>query len=103
MGTIRVLEHVAQCYNSADGLVIHDVVLRALQGSEAVTVSFSGVDSVPSSFVNTALISLLQDVPFSTIKGRLKFVDTNSQINEMIRSRFAFEIEKRNRHAHPTH
>lgn len=97
MGTIRVLEHVDQCYNSADGLVIHDIVLRALRGNESVIVSFSGVDSVPSSFVNTALISLLKDIPFSTIKGRLKFVDTNSQINDMIRSRFAFEIEKLSR------
>lgn len=103
MGTIRVLEHVDQCYNSADGLVIHDIVLRALRGSESVTVSFSGVDSVPSSFVNSALIALLQDVPFSTIKGKLRFVDTNSQINEMIRSRFAFEIEKRNRPLQSAH
>lgn len=97
MGTIRVLEHVDQCYNSADGLVIHDVVLRALRGDEPVVVSFSGVDSVPSSFVNTALISLLKDLPFSTIKGRLRFVDTNSQINDMIRSRFAFEIDRLSR------
>lgn len=103
MGTIRVLEHVDQCYNSADGQVIHDIVLSALRSEESVTVSFHGVDSVPSSFVNSALIALLKDLPFTTIKGRLRFIDTNSQINDMIRSRFAFEVERRNRPIDTTH
>lgn len=98
MGMIRVLEHVDQCYNGADGQVIHDVVLKALRHDPSVTLSFAGVDSVPSSFVNSALISLLRDLPFSAIKTKLRFADTNSQINQMIRSRFSFEVD---RHSKP--
>jgi hypothetical protein len=91
MGLIRVLDHVNRCYNSADGQIIHDVIDARLRNNEELTVSFAGVDSVPSSFVNSALISLLERYDFDQIKRMLRFVDTNSQINEMIRSRFTFE------------
>lgn len=95
MGTIRVLEHVQHCYNGDDGQVIHEILSSELKKeNEVITLSFSGVDSVPSSFVNSALISLLKDFPFTKIKLRLKFENTNSQINEMIKSRFSFELEK---------
>lgn len=100
MGIIRVLDHVERCYNSADGKVIHDVIEARLKKNEQVVVSFDGVDSVPSSFVNTALISLLETFDFQRIKNLLRFKDTNSQINEMIKTRFDFEVHKR-RDGHP--
>lgn len=94
MGMIRVLDYVDQCYNSADGKIIHDVIESRLKSDEPLTVSFAGVDSVPSSFVNTALISLLNLYDFNQIKRLLRFVDTNSQINDMIRTRFTFEVNR---------
>ncbi len=100
MGMIRVLDYVDQCYNSADGQIIHDVIASHLKSESTLTVSFAGVDSVPSSFVNTALITLLKLYDFNQIKKLLRFVDTNSQINDMIRTRFTFEA---NRAAHTTH
>jgi hypothetical protein len=95
MGMIRVLDFVDHCYNSDDGQIIHDIIAPALSRGGDLTVSFDGVDSVPSSFVNVALISLLDQWNFDEIKRRLRFVDTNSQINEMIRDRFAFEVNRR--------
>lgn len=95
MGTIRVLDHVKQCYNGDDGQVIHDLIISELKSNvNEITISFSGVDSVPTSFVNSALIALLSELSFRTIRQHLRFADTNSQINEMIRSRFAFETSK---------
>jgi hypothetical protein len=94
MGMIRVLDYVDRCYNSADGQIIHDVIEFHLRKSEQLTVSFSGVDSVPSSFVNTALISLLKSYDFGQIKQLLRFSDTTSEINDMIRSRFTFEANR---------
>jgi hypothetical protein len=94
MGVIRVLDYVDRCYNSTDGQIIHDVIESHLRKREQLTVSFSGVDSVPSSFVNTALISLLKSYDFSQIKQLLRFADTTSEINDMIRSRFTFEANR---------
>jgi hypothetical protein len=95
MGMIRVLDHVDRCYNGEDGQVIHDVIASHFSSEPEVLVSLEGVESVPSSFVNVAFISLLDQWSFTEIKKRLRFVNTNSQINEMIRSRFNFEVKRR--------
>lgn len=95
MGTIRLLEYVPHCYNGDDGRVIRDLLTSYLKREEPVTVSFRGVQSVPSSFINVALISLLGSFSFDQIRRQLRFVDTTSQINEMIRTRFDFELNER--------
>lgn len=100
MGLIRVLDHVERCYNATDGQIIHDVIQQQLRSNDSVTLSFEGVDSVPSSFVNVALISLLDQYDFNEIKRKLRFVKTSSQINEMIRSRFSFEAGRKTEQFH---
>jgi hypothetical protein len=66
-----------------------------LIAGEDVTVSFEGFDSVTSSFVNSAFIALLDSLDFDQVRARLQFADSKRQINEMIRSRFAFEVSER--------
>ena len=95
MGLIRVLDFVERCYNSDDGQIIHDLIIERLAQEVELTVSMEGVDWVPSSFVNAAFISLLDMLSFNDIKKRLRFVNTTSQINEMIRTRFNFEAGRR--------
>lgn len=95
MVTIKLLDHVPHCYNAEDGQVVRDVLLEKLAKDDVVTVSFEGVTSVPSSFVNTALISLLNTFPFAEIRRRIRFIDTNTQINDMIKRRFSFETTQR--------
>lgn len=92
---IRVLDHVQQCYTQEDGDKIFRVIHRSLKRGDSVVLSFDGVEYVPSSFVNASLISLLDEMPFEKIRAHLSFVETTKQINEMIKSRFAFEIGKR--------
>ena len=50
-------------------------------------VSFEGIQSATSSFVNSALVPLLDDLEFGELKRRLKIIDSTRQINDMIRSR----------------
>lgn len=88
---IRALDLVQQCYNWSDGDVIFHAIDDALGRGNDVTVSFEGVDTLPSSFVNAALIPLLSKYSFNDIRARLHFIHTNSQMNDMIRKRFAFE------------
>jgi|GEM_PF-557086 len=110
MVTIRILDYVNQAYNNDDGQVIHDILLQHMKqggGSMSfqythsdpqpneITLSFQGIDSVPSSFVNSALIQLLESFSFDKIKSTIRFSSTNQQINEMIRSRFLFEVERK--------
>lgn len=97
---IRALDLVRQCYSQDDGQKVFDVLLPKLKRGERIELSFDGVTTVPSSFINTALIHLLDVLPFETIRTNLKFVNTTRQINEMIKTRFDFELNRR--HLQPT-
>lgn len=92
---IRALDHVNQCYTQDDGQIVYQVILPHLKNNELVELSFDGVEVIPSSFINTALIALLEVLPFESIKKNLKFTNTTKQINEMIKSRFEFELNSR--------
>ncbi len=95
MVLVEVLKVSQRCYTNEDGDKLNQHILPLLRIGEKVVISFRGVDAVPSSFVNTALISLLDHFGFEYIKSHVGFKDTSRQINEMINSRFVFEIARR--------
>ncbi|MHC8516966.1 STAS-like domain-containing protein [Sporosarcina sp. ITBMC105] len=91
---INVLDHVERCYSNEDGKVILDVLKVALRRGETVVLSFKGVNSLTSSFTNTALIELMNTFGFDYIKNHLRFINTNKYINDMIKERFEFESKR---------
>lgn len=92
---INVLDYVRYCYSHTDGQIIFNLIFPAIKRGEMVTVSFKGVNAVPSSFVNAAFINLLEYYTFETIRDKLKFASSTKQINEMIKRRFDFEVNHR--------
>ena len=94
---IRVLDIVERCYSDIDGQKIYKIVFDYIKRGEPLTLSFAGVDVVPSSFVNAAFITLLDSFSFTTIKDLLSFSHTTPQINEMIKKRFVFEVNRQNK------
>ncbi|MCM3404270.1 STAS-like domain-containing protein [Cytobacillus oceanisediminis] len=94
---INILDHVEKCYSNADGDVIYYEIKKAFDHNSPVTVSFKGVTSLNSSFVNSAFIELLNDFDFSYIRQNLKFTNSTAQINSIIKNRFSFEVNKKNR------
>ena len=68
---IRALDLVDHCYSNADGQIVYDAVLALIQKGDSAVVSFDGVDAVPSSFVNSAFIALLEKFSFEKIKQSL--------------------------------
>ncbi|AJY23014.1 hypothetical protein CH72_2376 [Burkholderia ambifaria AMMD] len=92
---IRALDIVKQCYSNADGHKLYEAIYAPIKRGEGVVVSFDGVDALPSSFVNSAFIALLEQFPFQRIRETLSFVNTTPQINQMIRTRFAFEATRK--------
>lgn len=94
---IRILDHVKTASSYEDGDVIFKLLLPELQGGRDVVVSFEGIGSVPSSFVNAAFIRLLESVSFATVRRHLKLIQSTRQINALIRSRFEFVAQERDR------
>ena len=89
---LKALDHVQNCYTWEHGQVIYQLVRKEFDQGRKVTLSFEGVRDVPSSFVNAALISLLEDYSYDFIRSHLIIVDVTKQISDMIKRRFLFEI-----------
>lgn len=85
---IIVLDHIPQCYTPADGAVIHALLNPAISRNQQVTLSFAGVADVPSSFINAALIPLVQTYGMDKVKTHLRITNVTSQVADMIRRCF---------------
>lgn len=92
---VNVKDHVNHCYTNADGDIIRNLIQRDLENGLPVTVSFIGIHSVSSSFVNSAFIALLDTMNFGLIRANLHFINSNKQINDMIKKSFYFEVNDR--------
>lgn len=91
---ITALDHVPHCYSAQDGVVIARILRRRLSADGQATLSFAGVSDVPSSFVNSALVSLLDTYSFDWIKRHLTIVDATRQTADMIRRCFDNAVEQ---------
>jgi Mg/Co/Ni transporter MgtE len=84
---IQVNTLIAAAVTEADGAAVFAELSRELQRQDVVTLSFSGLKTASTSFVNTAFVPLLDLMPFQDIKRRLKVVESTRQINHMIKWR----------------
>jgi hypothetical protein len=94
MVLLRVLDYVNHCYTNDDGDIIFVKIKKAFDDGEMVQISFDGVVSVSSSFVNSALIRLLDCYSFEYIKRHLIIKNSTKLINDIIRRRFDFETNR---------
>lgn len=92
---IRILDHVKTASSYEDGDVIFKIISAEIKQDKPVTVSFEGISSVPSAFVNGAFIRLLEEFNFEKIRDSLDFIDSTKHINELIKSRFDFVLTKK--------
>ena len=53
---IRILDHISNASTYADGEVIYRLIASELDAGRDVAVSFEGIKSVSSAFINSALI-----------------------------------------------
>lgn len=87
---IRIADHTRTHSTYADGEVIYRLLESELRAGRKVTLSFLGIKSVPSAFINAALIKLLEEFDFKFIQTNLSIIDSTRQINNLIKDRFHF-------------
>jgi hypothetical protein len=90
MVNIRIADHVQYASSYQDGQVIYDLIVPALLAGDTVDVSFDGITAVPSAFVNAALLQLLEVMPMSVIRDRLRISGSTRYINGLIKRRFDY-------------
>ena len=96
LNRIRLLDHVARCSTYEDGAIIYRLIKTSLEKGERVNVSFDGVFSAPSAFINGALIELLNDYTFSYIRENVIISNSTRYLNELIKQRFDFASKSGN-------
>lgn len=82
---IRVLDLVRHCHTWQDGDRVYRAIVPHLDAGGKVTLSFDGVSDVPSSFVNGALLRLVERYGYDFLRAHLAITETNRQISGMIR------------------
>ena len=91
MGVIRVQSICGAADTGPQGDKLYDVMSAALSRYDQIVISFDGVDTATSSFVNASFVRLLSHVSFDEIKQRLKVINSTRQINDMIKRRLTRE------------
>jgi len=87
MVTIRIFDAAGGADTSAQGDLAYAKLIAGLRSPQDVEVSFDGVKTATSSFVNTSFVKLLEDWPLDELKRRMRVVHSTRQINDMIKSR----------------
>tara|TARA_R110000782_G_scaffold152545_3_gene245126 strand:- start:1076 stop:1375 length:300 start_codon:yes stop_codon:yes gene_type:complete len=89
---IYVLDIVDQCVTYEDGVRVQSCIVNILSQGGDATVSFAGVNAVPSSFVKGAFVDLLNRYSIGFIRTHLRVTDSTRQINAMIKDRFDYAV-----------
>lgn len=90
---IFIRDIVKSCDTNAQGAIVYDTVLARLNKDCVLTLDFSGVFNVTTSFVNTAFVDLLDQLSFDTIKSRLAISNANRQVGALIRDSMRIKAE----------
>ncbi len=93
---IKALDLVARCDTAAQGQIVNRALRPLLANGGRAELSFEGVFDVPSSFVNTAIVSLLTDYDESYIKSHLTITNATKQIADMVRRCLANGVRRVN-------
>lgn len=87
---IRIRDLVSGANTSEEGEIVFRRLSSELSRQKAgVVVSFEGVQTTTSSFVNVAFVDLLNSFSYTDLKKRLRVIDSTRQINNMIKTRLA--------------
>ena len=91
---VRVLDYVSSCDSNDQGEEIRALISNSLETNDTITLDFSGVTNVTSSFVNSAFVSLSPNYSFDFLKSKIKIERVNRQIGNMIRTRMSSKKTK---------
>lgn len=91
---IRVVDLAPAAYTNDDGATVHASIVAALAVHEKLVVSFAGVDAVTSSFVNSALLPLIETLGLEAFKQRVRIIDATKPTIDLIKHRIAFEARR---------
>ncbi|MCF8483830.1 MAG: STAS-like domain-containing protein [Rhodobacteraceae bacterium] len=85
---------ISGCDTNVQGELVIEAITSALRAETQVTVDFTGINCVTSSFVNSAFVPLLSRIGYAAIKSRIQIRGANKQIVRTIRDRLDSESSR---------
>ncbi|AHA29514.1 STAS-like domain-containing protein [Exiguobacterium sp. MH3] len=89
MVTITIKDHVSEGFTNDDGGLLYDIIKSAMKDHDIINLSFEDMNAISSSFLNSSLVKIKEEIGFGELKRRFKFVKTTPSINSTIRTRFS--------------
>lgn len=87
MVVIRIFDVAGGADTAVQGDLLYAQLVAGLQSSSEILISFDGVTTATSSFVNASFVKLLEEWPLDELKRRMRVIDSTRQINDMIKAR----------------
>lgn len=86
-----VRNYVVGANTNEEGTIVYNLICQSIYNGDHVTLSFKGITSISSSFLNSAFVPLFDHVSIDHVKRHLRIIDSNNFINGMIIKRFKQE------------
>lgn len=85
MVVIEVIRTTCSADTTSQGEALRASLERAMREHKDITLSFSGISAVTSSFINASLLPILDTMAFDEFKARIKIVNSTRLINDIIK------------------
>lgn len=89
---IYIKDVVNACDTNAQGDVIFRLASARVASGQAVTLDFSGILNVTSSFTNSALVELADRYGIDAVRKLVVLRSVNRQISNMVKSRLSRQL-----------
>jgi hypothetical protein len=91
---VIVTDIVKHASSYEDGELVSEALLRAVDTDGFANVSFAGVDTITTSFLNGLLVRTLKLKGRKFIFSKTKFSNLSWQVKEMIQTRFLSRMDE---------
>jgi|GEM_PF-4404910 len=82
-------------FDPIDSVKVFNALKQGLDRGEEMVLSFKDYNIVPTQFINTAIVQLLNHYDYSFIKYKLKIKDASPNTQKLIMKRFGDEIDSK--------
>jgi len=82
--TIKILDISNSTVTNADALGLKIAMEKAILNGETIVLSFHGVTTLTTSFLNSSIGEIIDEFGFDMLKGKLSLTDYTPPIGKMI-------------------
>jgi hypothetical protein len=84
METIKVKDITKGTFTNEDGLSVYNAIYSAISENDSIILSFEGITSLSSSFLNSSIGEIIEKFGFDFLKNKIKITKYTPQLSGLI-------------------